>query len=93
MGLKQMKFYPELKLIFMKVISGVFGVCKGAVDFVRVITRTWKEKTAAKAAEESENVVMMSVDLSQSKKKCVNFGSISFLDVIPCNLNLFSILK
>lgn len=66
MVLEQMEFWPELKLIFMKVISGVFGVWKGAVIFVQVITRILKEKTAVKAAKGSKNVVMTSIDLFQS---------------------------
>lgn len=49
----------------------------------------------SEAAEGSENVLMMSIDLFHSKKKvqCVNFRSISFLDVLPCNLKFFSIVK
>lgn len=55
----------------MEVINGVFGVWKGVIVFVRVITRAFKEKMAVKAAEKSDNVVMMSIDLFQSKKKVV----------------------
>lgn len=44
---------------------------KGAVVFVPVITRILKEKAAVKAAEGSQNVAVMSIDLSQSKKSVV----------------------
>lgn len=44
---------------------------KRAVVLIVVITRLLKEKVTMKAAEGNENVLMMSVDSSQSRKSVV----------------------
>lgn len=55
----------------MKVFSGVFGVGKGSSCPCSGNNQALKEKVTMKAVEGCENVLMMSIDSSQSRKSVV----------------------